>query len=286
MIRMRDVKKNYKNFTLQVSLDVPRGTIIGLIGKNGAGKSTTFKALLGLIHIDGGTVSFNGNEIKTGSDKEFANIRKYFGVALSESGFSDMFDAGDVKKVLGAMFDDFDGVKFDSYCARFNIPTEKKISELSTGNRAKLKVISTMCHNAQLLILDEPTAGLDVVARDQLLGLLREYLMEDESRSILISSHISTDLEGLCDYLYLINDGSIVLKEDTDVLLSEYALLKLSEESYGKVDKTHIIQTKKEEFGYACLTNQKQYYIENYPDIVIENGKIDDLILMMTEGGE
>lgn len=134
--------------------------------------------------------------------------------------------------------------------------------------------------------MDEPTAGLDVIARDELLELLREFMEQDEERSVLISSHISGDLESLCDDLYMIQDGKIVLHEDTDVLLSEYALLKVDEEQYEKLDKQYILRVKKETYGYSCLTNQKQFYIENFPKIAIEKGTVDEVISLMVRGNE
>lgn len=132
--------------------------------------------------------------------------------------------------------------------------------------------------------IDEPTAGLDVIARDELLDLLRSFMEQDEERSILISSHISSDLESLCDDLYMIHDGKIVLHEDTDVLLSDYALLKVNAEQYETLEKQYILKVKKESFGYCCLTDQKQFYLDNYPQIVIENGTIDNVITMMIRG--
>ena len=141
-------------------------------------------------------------------------------------------------------------------------------------------------HHAKLLILDEPTAGLDVVARDELLDILREFMEKDEERAILISSHISADLETLCDDLYMIDNGKIVLHEDSDVLLSDYAILKLDKQQFDTIDKQYILRVKKEVYGYRCLTNQKRYYLENYPEMVIEKGTIDDVILMMVRGNE
>lgn len=134
------------------------------------------------------------------------------------------------------------------------------------------------------MILDEPTAGLDVIARDELLDMLREFMEEDEEHAILMSSHISSDLESLCDDFYMIDDGRIVLHEDTDVLLSDYAILKVDENSFSNLDQQYILKYKKESFGYSCLTHQKQYYIENYPNISIENGRIDELMMIMNGG--
>ena len=131
--------------------------------------------------------------------------------------------------------------------------------------------------------IDEPTAGLDVMARDDMLEVLREY-METPGRSILISSHISTDLEGICDDIYMIDEGKILLHEETDKLLDQYGLLKVKKEQYEALDKEYILAHKEEEYGYSCLTNERQYYQENYPDITIEKGKIDDVIIMMKRG--
>src|SRR5699024_11684216 len=143
---------------------------------------------------------------------------------------------------------------------------------------------AAISHNTRILILDETTEGLDVVARDELLYMLRTFMEQDEQRSILISSHISSDLETLCDDLYMIHEGKIILHEDTDVLLSDYGLLKVDREQYTGLDKEYILRRKKESYGYSCLTNQKQYYVENYPDIVIEKGNIDEVITMMIRG--
>ena len=168
----------------------------------------------------------------------------------------------------------------------FHLPMDKKIKDFSTGMKAKLKVLVAVSHHAKLLILDEPTAGLDVVARDELLDILREFMEKDEERAILISSHISADLETLCDDLYMIDNGKIVLHEDSDVLLSDYAILKLDKQQFDTIDKQYILRVKKEVYGYRCLTNQKRYYLENYPEMVIEKGTIDDVILMMVRGNE
>lgn len=152
--------------------------------------------------------------------------------------------------------------------------------------KAKLKVLAAISHDAKLLILDEPTAGLDVVARDELLDMLREYMEQDENRSILISFHISSDLETLCDDLYMIHEGKIVLHEDTDLLLSDYALLKVDAKQYESLDKQYLLRVRRENFGYSCLTNQKQFYLENYPQVAVEKGSIDELITMIIRGKE
>lgn len=150
--------------------------------------------------------------------------------------------------------------------------------------KAKVKVLAAISHHAKLLILDEPTMGLDVIARDELLEMVRAFMEKDEERSILISSHISSDLESLCDDLYMIHEGKVIMHEDTDVLLSDYALIKVDEKDYIQLDKQYILRSKKECFGYRYLTNQKQYYIDNYSKIAIEKGNIDEMITMMIRG--
>lgn len=279
MLRLNHVKKTYKDFQLSVSMEVKKGYITGVIGRNGAGKSTTFKAILSLIRLDEGEVTIFGKDAGklSGKDKE------QLGVALSEAGFSEYLRVTDVAKIMKNCYRQFDENVFLEKCRKFDLPENKQIKEFSTGMKAKLKVLCAMSHEAKLLLLDEPTAGLDVVARDELLDMMREY-MEDGEHSILISSHISTDLEGLCDDLYLIHDGNILLHEETDKLLSDYGLLKVSEEQYRDLDKRFILGTLKEAYGYRLLTNEKQYYQENAPQIVVEKSSVDEVISIMTRG--
>ena len=280
MISINELTKQYDGFSLNCTMQVKPGSVTGLVGKNGAGKSTTFKAILGVISVDGGSIELMGKPLKEITAKEKEKI----GVALADSGFSTYFTVYDISLILKSMYHEFDQQDFLTKCKKFGLPENKRIQTFSTGMKAKLRVLVAITHNASLLILDEPTAGLDVVAREELLDMLRNYMAEDEKRSILISSHISSDLENLCDDIYVIHDGKIVLHEETDVLLSEYAILKLNELQYREIDKRYILQQKKEVFGYRCLTNQKQFYMENYPNIVIEKGNIDDLIIMLNGG--
>ncbi len=279
MIVLEQVKKNYQNFTLDCSLTVPEGCVTGLVGRNGAGKSTTFKAVLGLIGIDGGSARVFG---KPAAELTKAD-REQMGVVLSNAGFSEYLKVKDLAPVLRNMYHSFDEAGFFEKCGRLRIPLDKQMKDFSTGMRQKLQITAALSHQARLLILDEPTAGLDVVTRELLLDMLREY-MEQEGRSILISSHISTDLESFCDDIYLIDEGKIVLHEDTDILLSSYGILKVTPEQYEKLDKRHLLSEKREDYGYRCLTGEKRFYQENYPDVVVENGGIDELILMR-EGG-
>ncbi len=280
MIELQEVEKNYNDFHFHVSMKIPKGQITGLIGKNGAGKSTAIKLILGLIKPDSGTVKIFGTPIETlEPDKKQA-----IGVSLAESGFSSQLTISDIERILEKTYIHFEKEKFEQKCKLLNLPKKKKLQEFSTGMKAKLKVLTAITHKASLLILDEPTSGLDVEARTEILDLLRDYLIEDETRSILITSHISSDLETLCDDIYLVHNGKMMLHEETDVILEQYGVLKVTKEQYESLDKNAILKTQKESYGYACLTNDRNYYLENYPKIAVENGSIDELILMMTGG--
>ena len=201
MLEINGLVKKYKDFTLNCSMKVERGCITGLVGENGAGKSTTFKAVLGLISHDSGDIKLMG---KSPSELREAEKEK-IGVTLAESGFSGYLKVKDIVPVMAAMYPGFDRERFLSLCRKFSIPQDKYIKEFSTGMKAKLKVLAAVTHNADFLLLDELTTGLDITARESILDLFRGYMEEDESRSILISSHISSDLEGRCDDIYIIH---------------------------------------------------------------------------------
>ena len=279
LLRAENVQKQYKDFKLNCSLQVEEGCVTGLIGANGAGKSTLFKAILGLIQTDGGSIEILGKnqKVQTISDKE------EIGVVLAENTFSCVLTVKDIVAMMQAMYHRFNKEQFLKKCEKYQLPMDKQLKEFSTGMKAKLKLLVAMSYDAKLLLLDEPTVGLDSVIRSELLDEMREF-MNQEGKAILISSHISSDLEGLCDDFYFIQNGSIVLHEDTDVLLSDYATLKVSKEQYDKIDKEYILYRKEEAFGYQLLTKEKQYYMDNYRDLVAERGSIDDLMLLVTKG--
>ena len=280
-LELNHVMKNYGDFKLDCTMEVQKGQVTGLIGRNGAGKSTTFKAVLGLIHIDGGTIFVDGKDIKEWTVKDKEKI----GAVLSESGFSGYLTVPDIIPIMQALYSEFDKAEFLEKCDRLSIPLKKQMKEFSTGTKAKLKVLVAMSHKAELLVLDEPTAGLDVMAREEILDMLHTY-MQNEQNSILISSHISSDLESLCDDIYLIDDGKILLHEETHVLLDEYAILKVTGEQYHILDKAYLLAVKEDSFGYSCLTNEKQFYMENYPELAIERGSIDGVYSVLVHGKE
>ena len=284
MIEISNIKKNYQNFRLECSLNIAPGRITGIIGANGAGKSTLFKAILGLINLDEGQIKIVGKD----SRKLDVHDKEKLGVVLAESGFSEYLKVKALVPILKNMYPDFDKDMFLNKCNNFNIPLNKMIKDLSTGTKAKLKVIVAISHNAEILILDEPTAGLDVITRNEVLDIIRTY-MEEEMRTVIISSHISSDLENLCDDIYMINDGKIILHEDMYKLLDLYGVIKANEEQYENLKsdtnyKNIILCCEKEKYGYKCITNDRKYIVDNYPEIVIEKGNIDELIMVLVKG--
>lgn len=280
MVSVQNLTKIFGDFSLNVTLEIPKGRITGLVGKNGAGKSTVIKSILGLIAPDSGSVTVFGKEAAKLSPAD----KQQIGAALSDSGFSGYLTPADCGKILDKMYDDFNRQEFSKLCSKYGLPENKPIRNFSTGMKAKMRVLTALSHNAKLIIMDEPTAGMDVEARNEILDILRGYLENREDSSVLITSHIASDLEGLCDDIYLIHNGKIILHEDTDVILSDYGIIKVDEGTFQSLDKQAILCSKKETFGYRCLTNQKKFYLENYPGAVIECCGIDDLILLMTGG--
>lgn len=280
MLKIKDLRKSYGTFELNCSMEIPAGCITGLVGSNGAGKSTTFKSVLGLIPIDGGSIEVFGKEIHTWTKAE----KQRMGVVLANGGFNTYLTMKDMETVLSRMYPRFDRAMFREYCRRYQLPADKRIKEFSTGMLAKAKILAAITHKADLLLLDEPTTGLDVLAREELLDMLRAYMEENEERTILISSHISTDLEGLCDDLYMIDNGEIVLHEEMDVLLGQYGILKVTQSQFDAMEKQYLLRVMKESYGYRCLTREKQFYMENYPNLALEKGNVDEVIAMMVKG--
>ena len=280
LVEMKHVKKHYRDFSLDCSLQLKEGCITGLIGANGAGKSTAFKAILGLIRPEEGEITVLGERggNLTGKTKE------EIGVVLPESTFSRYLKVKQIVPVMKELYSRFDREYFQEQCRRFSIPEDKVLKEFSTGMLAKLKILLALSCRPRILILDEPTAGLDVLTRDEILSVFREYMEESEERGILISSHISSDLEGLCDDMYMIHQGRIIMHEETDVLLDEYGILKVSADEYRELDKSFLLKKKKENYGYSCLTKEKYYYMENYPSSVVEKCSLDEVISIMVKG--
>ena len=283
MLEINKLQKKYENFELNCSMKVEKGYITALVGENGAGKSTTFKALLGLIKPDGGEITIFGKKPLELTAKDRAKM----GIVLTDSGFSGYLKVKDIIPVMESLYTEFEKSRFLDLCNKLDIPLNKSIKEFSTGMKAKLKVLCALTHKAKFLLLDEPTAGLDVMARESILNLFREYMEEDGERTILISSHISSDLEGLCDDIYMIHEGRIIFHEDTDVLLNQYGLLKVDEKQFEELDRRYLLKKRKAHYGISLEANEIAYrlilceYIIQFTDFNIIYQKMDDLSKFM-----
>ena len=260
-------------------MDIPDNRVVGIIGRNGSGKSTTIKAILGLVKPTSGSVKVFGKEAGSLTPRDKENI----GAALSDSMFSSLLSVDDIIAVLRAMYRNFDEPFFREMCAKLNVPLNKQLKEFSTGMKAKVKVLTAISHRAALLILDEPTAGLDVEARNEIISFLKEYVGSHDC-TILISSHISSDLEGLCDEFHLFSGGKIILHETGDNIGMHYGTVQIPFEIFDTIDRRYISGYKKEVFGYACITNDKDYFEKNYPELRAKPASIDDFILLL--GGD
>lgn len=281
LIECTAVQKHYPDFALDITLTVPENTIVGLVGLNGSGKTTLFRLLTGLAKADAGSCRMLGQA----ADSLSVSMKEQIGVVLADTGFPAVFTPRDVKKVLAAFYTQFDPAYFDALVKRFAIPSDKAIEIFSTGMKARLRVIAAISHHPRILLLDEPTAGLDVAARNQILDLLREY-METPGRSILISSHIASDLENLCDSFQLISRGRILLAEDMDVLRDEYGYVKVPASQAATLDLAGVVCRKTNPDGSVeALVSDRQFYLDNYPHVLVERGGVDEALLLF-EGAD
>lgn len=280
MITMKDVNVTYPGFQLDCSMVVKKGQIVGMVGENGAGKTTLFKVLLGLIPIKTGEITVQGNKHQTFLENE----KDTLGVVLSDSFFNSLFTVEQIAKLLESLYAEFEIDYFWNICEQLNIPKGKPLKKFSTGMLAKIKIAAAMSHKASFLILDEPTSGLDVRSRYKILALLQLYMDRFPETSILISSHISDDLEHLCDEMYFLKEGAVLLHEETDILIDHYALIKGSEKQLEGLPLQFQLFKRKSNYGVEVLTNQKAFLEENFLDLVVEKVTIDQLLLMMSEG--
>ena len=251
-IEIRGLVKEYKDFRLNsVDLTLPGGCILGLIGENGAGKSTLIMCLLGVILKNEGSIKILGRD----ADTELADIKEDIGVVMDEVGIPDSFRYKHINAVMKNTFRNWDEKLFESYMDKFKLPRDKKFKEFSRGMKMKMGIAIALSHNAKLLVLDEATNGLDPVIRDEVTDIFYEFT-RDEEHSILISSHIVSDLEKLCDYVSFIHKGQVLLNEEKDVLLEEYAIAHTTEEELKELDPSAIRGRKSGKYGVQVLVRR------------------------------
>lgn len=279
-LQIDNLCKSYKNtdFALQnVSFNIPKGSIVGFVGKNGAGKSTTINAVLNIIHRDSGEVTFFRKAMTDASKL----MRNDIGVVFDTICFSGDLTPKKLERVLKDIYEHWDSTMFFSYLERFHIPLDKKIKTFSRGMTMKLSIGVALSHKATLLILDEATAGLDPVAREEILDVLLEFV-EDERNSIFISSHISSDLEKIADYITFIDNGKIILTEKKDTLIYEYGIARMKQSDFDELDTSEYLAARKRGLQLEVLVGDKTRFSREYPNVVIDNATIDEILPLLT----
>ncbi|HGD6081889.1 TPA: ABC transporter ATP-binding protein [Streptococcus agalactiae] len=274
-IKSRGLKKTYGEFDLNVSINVYEGNIVGLIGENGAGKSTFLKLILGLIEKDEGEVEILGE--KNINDNRF--ILENIGVVIDDNVIPENLDIVKVNNIMCKIYRQWDTEKFYKLASEFNLDRGKKIKDYSKGMKMKLSLIVALSHNPQLLVLDEPTTGLDPVAREQILDMFLDFV-QDSSHSILFSSHIMDDLEKIADYIIFIKDGKVLLSENKDKIIYEWGVIRDEEKILENIEKKYVIAYKKSSYGYDILINDKEYFREKLNDVIVDDATLNETMLI------
>lgn len=279
-IEVNNLSKKYDSFELNnINFTVPKGSIVGFVGENGAGKTTTIKSILNITNASG-DIRILGKNIKQ-YEKE---IKQNIGVVLDDSFLSDYLTAKQINLIMKDIYKEWNENKYINYLKQFNLPTNKLLKDYSSGMKMKLKIATAISHNPKLLILDEPTSGLDPVVRNEILDIFRSYIEEDETRSIFISTHITTDLEHISDYIIFIENGKIIFNIPTAELLENYGIIKCSKEDFLNIDKQDYIRFKKEKYQYEVLTDNKENIIKKYNITTIDRPSIEDIMLLYIKG--
>ena len=278
-IEIKGLEKHYDGFRLGgFDLTLPSGCIMGLVGENGAGKSTTIKLIMDAIGRDAGEISVLGVDNRSAG---FRDIKENIGVVLDEAYFPEVMSARNVGKVMALTYKNWDAAAFEGYLKKFSLAPDKIFKDYSRGMRMKLAIAAALSHGAKLLILDEATSGLDPMARDELLDIFNDFT-RDENCSILLSSHIVSDLEKICDYIAFLHRGKLVLCEEKDRLLEEYALIRLPEERLRELPEESVISRRASNYGTEALVLRGSIPAA----IQTEHTSLEDIILFLAKGDE
>ena len=279
-IEVNNLSKKYDTFELKnINFTVPKGSIVGFVGENGAGKTTTIKSILNITNSSG-SIKILGKNIKQ-YEKE---IKQNIGVVVDDSFLSEYLTAKQINSIMKDIYNEWNENKYINYLKQFNLPINKLLKDYSSGMKMKLKIATAISHNPKLLILDEPTSGLDPVVRNEILDIFRNYIEEDETRSIFISTHITTDLEHISDYFVFIKNGEIIFNLPTIELLENYGIIKCSKEDFSKIDEQDYIRFKQEKYQYEVLTDNKENIIKKYDITTIDKPSIEDIMLLYVKG--
>lgn len=276
MLSIRGLSKRYMNFSVEdVTFKVPDGTVVGLIGENGAGKSTIIKSVLGAVHPDGGEILVDGMPL----DKLDKSGRQKISFVLDDMGLPMELTLSMLDKVLANIFEKWDSAKFKALVQKFGLPEKKMLKEFSKGMKMKATIAVALSYESNLLILDEPTSGLDPVVRDDILEMIYDYNRQN-GRAALISSHITTDLEKICDYIVYIHGGKVIFNEEKDELLSRYAIYSTDEKQLAELDKTAVVKVLHRDYGVDILASK-----EKMPrDFEYRPVSLDDIMLFYSKG--
>ena len=282
ILQISNLYKKYDNFELKnINIELPKGMIMGLIGENGAGKTTTIKAILNIINKDLGNVKIFGLEMAKNEEK----IKQDIGVVLDDSFLSEYLNILDINRIMKNIYKKWDEKLYFDYIEKFKLSKNKLIKEFSSGMKMKLKIATSLSHHPKLLILDEPTSGLDPIARNDILDIFQEFIKNGEN-SILVSSHITSDLEHIADYITFINDGEIVLSKTCDELIENYGVVKCNKDEFSKIDKKDYIKYRKNKYGYEVLIENKKNFKKKYDIKVIDKITLENLMVLMIKGVE
>lgn len=280
IIEVRNLVKKYDDFKLgSLDLNIPSGSIIGLIGENGAGKTTLIKCILNIINRDEGSIKVFGKD-----NKEYeGDIKEDIGIVLDNIFFPEIIQVKDIDTIMKGIYKNWNSEVFNKYLQDFELPKKAIIKNLSKGMRKKLEIITAISHSPKLLILDEPTSGLDPVVRSEVLEIFMDFI-QDEEHSILLSTHITSDLEHIADKIVFIDKGNIVLDKTRDELLENYGILKCDKDYFDKIDKKDIIAYKKNKYDCEILINNKNEIVKKYSECIIDKITLEELMVLIIKG--
>ena len=279
-IVIENITKQYADFTLKnVSFQVPDGSIVGFVGENGAGKTTTLKAILDIISLDGGKIKVFGKDPKNQGEK----IKQDIGVVMDEGFFYDVFSPREIEAVLKRAYKNWNSSVFYQYLRQFNLPEKKMVKEFSKGMKMKLLLATALSHDPKLLLLDEATSGLDPIVRNEILDIFLDF-MQDETHSILFSSHITSDLEKIADYIVFLHQGEVILCEEKDKLLEEYGILKCGITEWDKVEKADCMAFQKNIYSIEALVKNRDSAKRKYKNMVVDSVGLDEIMLLLVKG--
>ncbi|WP_315505833.1 ABC transporter ATP-binding protein [Oribacterium parvum] len=279
---LKNVNKKYEksNFAIKdISFSVPEGSIVGFIGENGAGKSTTMNCILNVIRRDSGTIEIFGREM---TDEDI-DIRENIGVIYDSNNFPEYLTARQLADILGRIYSKWDDFCFEQFLRRFGLPESQRIKTYSRGMSMKLAIAVALSHDSKLLILDEATSGLDPIMRDEILDVLLEFVKQ-ENHSILLSSHITSDLEKIADYIVFIHNGEIILNKTKDELIYEYGVIRCSENDFHNILSEDILSSMKKDYQIDVLIKNRKLIEKKYKNLIVDSVSLDEIMLLLVKG--